>query len=65
MFHRLHEKCFIHATHVSLVMFPMLLSHVYACDHVWLMQVVDIWSLKHLRHTWDEKWNNVHVHDLA
>jgi hypothetical protein len=55
MLHRLHEKCFTHATYVSLVMFPMfhilLLLHVYACDHVWLMQVVDVWSLKHLRHT--------------
>jgi hypothetical protein len=54
MFHRLHEQCFIHATYVSLVMFPMfhmLLSHVYACHHLWLMQVVDVWSLKHLRHT--------------
>jgi hypothetical protein len=54
MFHRLHEQCFIHATYVSLVMFPMfhmLLSHVYAFHHVWLIQVVDVWSLKHLRHT--------------
>jgi hypothetical protein len=54
MLHRLHEQCFTHATYVSLVMFPMfhmLLLHVYACDHVWLMQVVGVWSLKHLRHT--------------
>jgi hypothetical protein len=54
MFHRLHEQCFVYATYVSLVMFSMfqmLLSHVYACDHVWFMQVVDVWSLNHLRHT--------------
>jgi hypothetical protein len=52
--HRLHEHCFIHATYVSVVIFPMfhmLLSHVYACDHVWLMQVVEVWSLKHLSYT--------------
>ena len=43
----------------------LIYIYAHACNHVWPMYVMVGRSCKHLRHIYNDKWNNVCFHDIG